>query len=530
MENKLELILNRVGVIGNAKTAARMTHKGEVLEWNVSVIDKTGRANAEFDIFAQLNGYWRSLPVATQDKIFAVYVHIKDIFTSVFGSSDQLTAALYEPVAELLSYHDIKEMRHYLDFHETLYIPDSVKEDFRESPDKPGTRDRTYTREDYRWLLAMTISLRSMVPVWGEFIHRTEKEHGATYKEYHAVRLLERSAIVTQMQPFANGIKHPMEKLRLFVESSLPPDKSRAAAIIGGLSSEDFPFWILSLVIVRRLTVGDIVGSDPQASLVPFIYKYIQGKVKGHDNNFIGMVKEKTIEGQGQESENNLSKLEGYKIKQEIPAGDIAIIRHAITAPHRLAQAVIADIDLSLVDLSLASVQALQHEQIQKPQITLLQCVMKTAIPTRGWPHMEKQWVIQGLGVAQAILWWRGYFELAGLLTAIARTGNEAMSLMDTGQRKRIPKEMIEELSLLYPFPRRFGGKSKPGKTPASPAHVAIELLEEEFSAYDSWRLTLPSAWIAQLTGNPNDPWYVVGSEIKTKLAQLFIALAKNQL
>lgn len=515
----MKLKINRVGLPGISSTTAWLTHGDKTLEWDVSIVDKTSY-NGEFDIFEQLNGYWENQPSQKQDKIFSIYARIKEVMSTIW-EPDDLCQALYVPVAELLDEHSMKDVLHYVDFYSNIKIPDGVKDTYKESELSAGTRERTYIKEDYRSLIALTLALRTMVPVWGDFICRTGDSAGTAYKEYYASHLLSRSSIINTPA---------WTKLKVFVELSLPADKSRSAAILGGISSEDFPAWILGLVVVRRLTVGDLRGIDASASLVTFIYKYVGQRVKGHDANFIGMVKEKTIEGQGQESENNLSKLEGYKIKQEITAGDIATMRHALRDIRAVVLSIVPDIDPALITASINSTAVLANQQIWKQQVILAQWVLRSAVRPRGLMQLEKKSVIDAIAASQAILWHRGHKELAALISAIAQKNRTTINITEStsgAHRHRITKELVEELNALYPYSRRSGKQSsRTGKQQTNAAITSIELLEKMLSEND-WRLTLPTSWVKELVGK-NDLYYVVPPDIRIKLANLAVAVAKR--
>lgn len=511
----MKLEINRFGLQG-APSQVNLEHRGVVLEWNIALFDKAS-FNGEFDIFEQINGYWGHLAMEVQDKIFNVYQRIKDVFDSVWENSE-LTKQLYQLIKELYVHHQLSDIKFWISFRSNVVVPAGLREEFKESHETPGTRERTYLKADYEWLVALSVALRPMVPIWGEFINRTRRDAGTVFKEYYAFQLLAYSSLYNS---------EPMERLRVYVEHSLPAEKSKAAAIFGGISSEDFPMWVLGLVVVRRLSIGDVRGTDPGTTLVSFIYKYIGQKVKGHDNNFIGMVKDKQVEGQGQEGENNLSKLEGYKIKQEIPAGDIAIIEYRARQPLHLAKKLCPDISEELVKESIATVTAaLQNSTIFNPQMTMVQWVMAGVLPPRGLLHLKKTTVLMVMGVVQAILWHKGHRELAGLMTALEQDSDDEMLLGGTDSRARIPKDMLEQLDALFPYSRRPTGKMRQVKR----TNAAIETIEELNKGFGSnvWRLTLPAAWVEQVTGNKNNRRYSTPHDIKVKLAALAIQLAQR--
>lgn len=498
-------------------TEATMEHNGETMVWNVGLFDKMSPGTEGYDIFEHINAFWAYQTPQVQDRIFAVYKTIRSQF-DVFTPIDVLTEFLYNAVRELLDLHDLEKVRHWVDFHSTIVLPAKADllDNIEGDKDSQRTPERTYLKEDYRQLLALTVALRSMIPIWGEYIFRIRKETGATFKEYYSLLLLSRSAIFHSQA---------MEKLRVYVEHSIPPEKSKSAAIFGGLSSEDFPIWMLGQVVVRRLAVGDIRGLDPTSSLVSFIYKYIGQKTKGHDTSFIGIVKDKIVEGQGQEGETNLSKLEGYKIKEEIPAGHIAVLTHCMEDPMKVASQICPDINLDLVRMSLGTVQELEFEQIWKQQEVLVQYVLSPVIPPRGIQRLKKASIVKAVGVTQALLWHRGHFDLAALVSAVEQSGSDEM-YSGSDSRARIPKDLLEQLDLLYPFSRRPPGKQRQVKR-VNPAVEAIDSLSAGFSERN-WRLTLPDDWVETVTGTRGNRRYIVPHDFKIKLAALVVAIGNR--
>jgi hypothetical protein len=129
------------------------------------------------------------------------------------------------------------------------------------------------------------------------------------------------------------------------------------------------------------------------------------------------------------------------------------------------------------------------------------------------------------MAVAQAALWHKGYFELAGLVSAAEETNNDALRV-DFDSRARIKKEQLEILDALYPYSKRSSGKQKTAKR-TNPAAESIDLVSNLF-VERNWRLTIPDSWIAQLYGNKNNRRTVVSHDIKIKLADLAISLAQR--
>ncbi len=513
----MKLLINQNQLaLREGPTEAKLIHGDETISWNIALFDKMS-FDDNYDIVEQINGYWAYIPLANQDKIFDIYKRIRFEFDNVWDTST-LTKTLYGLIAELYQYHELKDIHHWKIFHTNIVIPDSIPLTFEEAQETTKTRERTYCKEDYSWLVSMSIALRAMIPIWGEFILRTKKETGTVFKEYYAFKLLAQSSVAKS---------EPMERLRSYVEHTIPGEKDKSSAVFDGLSTEDYPQWVLGLILVRRMTIGDIRGINPNSTLVTFIYKYIGQKVKSHDNSFIGIVKDKLVEGQGQDGENNLSRLEGYKVKQDIPDGDIVLIEHYSENHVRAVKRICPDIDLALLDKAMESVQALQYQQIWVPQMDLMRWIMKPVISPRGIINLNKLDTVRMMGVALAVLWHCEHYELAALMTAVEESNKDEMHL-DTESRTRIPKDQVEIIEGLYPYPRKPVGKQKVQKR-VSPAIEAIDEMARLFSEH-SWRLTLPSEWMALIPSCNGNRRYGVPHNVKGLLATLTIQLATRKL
>lgn len=528
----MKLEINRAQSLLSERSEAIMSHRGEQLSWGVALFEKLEKSTAfqpDFDIFEQLNRYWaEQVDMTRQDKIFDVYKRMRAAFDKITDFHGEawdtydLTRELLPLVAELYSYHPLEDIRHWYDFKSGLPVPHKLDDEYDQQKRSAsgGTREKTYLKDDYKGLTVLAVAIRAMIPVWGEFILLTRREKGTALKEFYAFKLLAATGNDLYTSP-------PMEKLRIYVEASLP-DKSTESAVLRAISSEDFPLWVLSLVVVRRLAVGDLRGLDPDSNLITFIFKYIGQKVKSHDNSFMGLVKPKQTEGQGQEGENNLSKLEGYKVKQEIPAGDIVIMSYSMQRHEPVIQRLCPDLDMHLLEQSLVSVRALDEQQIKEPQIVLMQWMLKPVIPPRGLLHLSKKLVLEGMAITQAVLWHQGHYELAGLVSAIAQSNDEGTFLTGSDSRARIPADLAAQLQQLYPHVRRPTGKQQKTQLPKTTAELAITKMMGLFSQSD-WRLTLPAAWVGKLTGSPTARRYSTPHEIKIKLANLSIQLATRK-
>ncbi len=519
----MQLIVNRI-----TYSDATMVHGEQSLAWNYSAFKKQQgkEIEASANLFEEINSYWAYLDPTKQSQIFNVYVRIKNAFDNT-ENTKALTATLTPLMTELYSHHDIKDLDHWVGFYGKFNIPNQIKDDeFVENDESSNTRQKTYTKDDYRKLMVMALALRAVVPVWGELVAFTEKHKilGTDWKEYSAYQLLARTGLM---------YCEAMVKLRTYVNAYIPQDKAKRphSAIMAGIGSEDYPEWLLGVILFRRVCVGDIRNSNPDSHLVSSIHSYVITRLNPSQSSFIGHVREKNNRREEAGDENKISRLEGYKNRQDLPEGDVAVITEYAKDMYGLARKVSPTTPLELVDLSLSTIKpALQSRHVQPAQLTLMQLVLARAIVPKGLEYLDKDTFLAAMAVTQAVLWHKGHFEIAGLVSAKAdEFGADSVEAGMSGHG-RIPKELIEELDLLYPYRTRTSSKQQKdgGKT----QNVAIYNIDQISKQLDTcgWTLTLPDEWVKVL--NPYQPTrrYAAPRDIRGKLAALTIDIAKRSL
>lgn len=494
-----------------------MLFRGQEISWNVSFYEKSAYSG-EFDIFEQLNAFWATLPEDKQVAIFNTYSQIRDVFNRVWTMYD-LTKEIQPLIKQLYEIHDLNALRSYVDFRANIIRPRNLMESFDEgSHEMPGTRERTYLVDDYQWLITMTIALRAMHPIWGEFIFRTKEESGTDFKEMWAAVLLNQSKLNDCI---------PMEKLRVYIQQSIPTEKSKAS-ILSGVSSEDFDTWMCGLVLVRRLAIADIRGLDQNSNVITFIYRYIDHKVNSRESGAPGgRVNDKNPDSSNIDSESNLSMLENYKVRQALAAGDIAMIDNYASNYQNVAKRICPDIDLNLVEEFIDAGKEIYDYGIAEVQVNMAQVVLAEEIPPYGQYHFGKPSIITAMATAQAILWHCGYKELAALMSAVPLPNEEGYSVNFTGSRSRIPKEMVAKLDELFPFSKRGSGRRSASRTPNA-GQVNVEAFHDNFTEVD-WRLTIPGKRIEEITGNRSNKRFSAPSDLRVQLAELFIAIAESE-
>jgi len=492
-----------------------VSHKDEEILFNVTSFGKN--SFKDFNVFDQINDYWEFLPDIDKSIAFNYFKRIRETFNNVWDRRE-LILTLNQLSIEMTDFYDQHKLAEWISLKSSIYIPDVFEREYITDIDKAGSRDQTYIKSDYTKLIAMSMVLRTMIPVWGEYIFRTRQEAGTIFKEYYALQLLNNSKIV-HCEAF--------EKLRLYIDKTVGADANNRSTIISGISSEDFSYWMLSLVCIRRLSIGDIRGTDPRANLVTFIYKFITQKINATESNGANTIKDKTNEDYANETELKLSVLERYKIKRTISIGEIVELGHSIEDLRSIAFMLSSNMTDELFNNSIASSQHLRKHNLMEPQLAILRWVFKPVISPRGLMYLPKETIINALGTCQAVLWARGHEYLALLTTAYAEVAGDVLMVTGVDSRARIPKDLTDGLNMFYPFFKRTGNM----KAQVKPVNMAIHTIDNLIDSLGDfvWTMTADTELINKHFGSNHNRRITLLHTIRIDLAKLILEIASRK-
>lgn len=310
-----------------------------------------------------------------------------------------------------------------------------------------------------------------------------------------------------------------MVKLRTYVSHNIKADKPMFSNILNSVGTEDFPMWLLSHVLVRKLCISELSCINNETTLISSIFNFISQKVMGNPpSSLADMVSSKDFNRGSGNDENNISRLEAFKIKQKIAPGDIAIIEHVLSDPLAVARIINPNVSVDLLNVFLEAAKPLDSYEISTCQVVLAQYVLKRAIPPRGLLHVSKQRVIAAIAISQALIWDK-YKPIVAMMSAII-TGDSELQTSGIDSKVRIPPEVMKELERVFPYTKVSISKKK-GKID-NIVVKAIDELSSLLSARD-WTITLPDYMVEQVTGQPNLRRYSCPHDIKVLLAELIL-------
>lgn len=513
-------------LISKETASVIVSHKGEELNFAVPVF---GRDNFQkTNVFEQINGYWNYLPANIQDAIFLKFKNIYDSF-SLYNSRTDLTNALIDQVKELVDMHDIDHIKDWLVNVYNLHIPVSSKipAEYKHSIDNNTSREKTYTRGDYLELVALSVLLRVMIPVWGEYIALIRKETGNEFKEFFAFQLLNKTNIINSTA---------MNKLRVYVEHTIGEKKLNPNHILNSISAEDFPYWMLAVVVIRRLSICALNEITSEGNPITFIYMFIYSKINKdkEPQDKIVRIRKDTRDGAPipGKADDNLSSIETYKIKSDVSLGDLEELEVTVENPYLVANKLSSLVDKNMLERSLITSKELSKHRLLGPQITLLRWVFKPVISPQGVLYLSESTIVKCLGILQSVLWSRGHRYLAILSTCHSLVSENVMRVAPIDSMARVDKTVIENLNKLYPASIiTKTRKTDPMSVKKPPLEVnlvtsSIDELANSLTMF-SWKATADIELVKQVTGNNNRMFYIK-PDIKKDLIDLSQEIAER--
>lgn len=458
--------------------------EGEVLQWNI----KNGYHRAKFAdpgiIFRDINDYFSRLPYSRQMEIWFVYKDIHDIIRRV-NSIQQMTERLIAAVNKLYTAIQIPEIEYWVRKHGKIVYPSTLRRIHDEDDINPN---RTYLYADYVGLVVLSIALRPMVPIWGEYmvlVRKQGQDVSALLKEYVSFGLLYNCDIIHSA---------PIERLTRYLESSFSNEIDIVSAILTKFSRNELITWLLALCAIRRLSIGPVDAEDINSSgIISNLHTFVSYTIEGIGTRFGNYKDKHPSTGDNDGDKSNSSRLDAYRVRQSISIGDTAAFTVFCEKPDRIVRHVDPTIPHELLYECVDQLQMrCFNTPIRDEHITLAQWISSTAISPRSVPLLHRQSLLNVMAVCQAALYHWGFVDLAHLMTARATPREEnVINIRDTSAVKGVTvgpvAQLIRELDTFYPH----FIIDRESKRRVNPAYNSVKRLVSGYVQHD-WYSQVP--------------------------------------
>lgn len=486
-----------------------VVHHGVQLPFNVKLLNKSKLHEPGKDLFLEINQYLNTLDQHTQYEMFKQYEEIRDLRDNSIGVSfNAQQKESTDIVTEIYRLLDLDKLAAFARTAQISY-PDGLQDRNSERAANSNINANiNYYRDDYEGLVVLVLALRPMIPIWGEYISINKEAAGTHYKEFRAMKLIGKSSL--NYSPY-------MERLRRYITEWRTTGNNRNMltddiAVLDGISSDDLTDYILSLILVRRLSLCNIHATSKENSIISSVYSYLKSKLSEAANTF--KTNKKYDDGAGRESGEEMSILEKYKISSKLTHGDRTFLKEYVNHPTQVALALESDVDLFVLDECLRVNHSL-NLQVADHQRLLTQWVTNRAFPAQGIYELSKIEVINLMSVAQTLLIQWEMYELAILITG----GIQPDSISIAGSsRVNLRDDLLRELDRIYPY-----HKSNPRQQ--DKPNVAHDVINKLYNDLSSKTFIINPTPTLMDRANVKEGLYSCPRSLVDNLAELFIKI-----
>lgn len=484
---------------------------------------KRGAFENNNDVFTYINKFWSQQSEDFQYKVFHIYKKIEDYLDDIL-TKEELSDKLKLAVKELYDLHPFQTMKNWIINDGVLQVPAGFGKLYINDPDRNTSIDKTYLYDDYRDLMTLSLMLRPMVPIWASYVRLMRNHAGNGLKELLSFKLLERTQI-----PRLKA----MDKLHDYIRANIRKENNTVVPV-NFISEYDQPYWILSLICVRKICVGDLNPSDPRANLVTLVSNFIKIKTVYNDSDFASRLHIKdTKEGSGSE-ESKISVMESVRTNTEISVLEAEELKFSVADIYNVADKFFPTLPRILLENALNSSSALLKQEsannkLLPPQRMLMGWVLKKAIIPFGIDFLDLDIQVRCMALTQAVLWSRGHQYLALLSSAYASPTQDTVHMVNTtAGRSRVPEELQKELRRWFPHVRTIQSRKAPAKESCFVLNE-IDLTCNDLSSV-IWRATADQELYRECLGESHNRQIPILPEIRIKLMELAIDVGSGKL
>lgn len=492
--------------------------------------------------FSEFNEFLKTKPKTWHEEKFPIYQEmVNDI--AEYNDVRVLLNVLNVKLIKLYDENLLVELAQWIiSPNSTISIPIKQQQNY--------AQDTTYNYDDYLQLIAYSLGLRFAAPVWGAITNRLHAEYGDD-KEIHSYSLLHGTCMVTKYDPAGQVIRPCYAETRLkdfIVSIGVKLKMDVNSVLLAGLSEEDYYHSLFTVAVLRKITLGDFLINNTY-NLISTVFYFIQNKIKAATISYNGGKSPGTSKASSVSARmkkkptqdlvsdmNSQSVIDVGFVRSRFPEDEICFLIYCARDHQRIINTIEPNLPMELYHQSMASIRQMNTNDsylgmerqgmkpIQKVQLTLTKWLIHTSVNEVIFDHLELDDIIGLIGVARAIYWYWGYYDMASIISSIALPVTlENMYISPGNMQKNIDPNVMTQLNQTYDL----GGVTKSERRNMTPIGC-IELINQGISEY-SWFLTLPPEWMVQNKVNNDQGYYIPPSDMRLRIGELMLEINRRQ-
>ena len=336
-----------------------------------------------------------------------------------------------------------------------LSPPSNLKDTFdvQLEQDKQATRIQTYLKDDYLELASLALIVKVVFLPIAEYGLVKNSDIRNNHLEYVLFEFIKTHRIFNTP---------PMEKLLGLVTKSVenPSNKEETidiSIIENQISRKEIPVYLLSIVVLQRLTIASIINDDHTDNLITKVFNYVNGELNGRDD-MSKTIRDRKFGNDGADDVESF--LELIRVPVALSSGAEEELCWALESIDIIMKQLPTKIHDVLDDDALRDgeqfVKAFNNGNIADIQVELLGILFKSVIDPRGLQYVTRNCIMNLMAIGFAYLWGMGFKHLALLLISMRdlTIGGDIHSINNVVGRERLTKEIKDGLDIISPNKR----------------------------------------------------------------------------
>lgn len=258
-------------------------------------------------------------------------------------------------------------------------------------------------------------------------------------------------------------VDEPMDRLKKYVDMAYehqPERNHELSSVVAGISSTEIPNYIFGSVIANRLITTPVDDRGSKTTLISSVFMRVRQDTQQLAQKFKQRVIGRSETRMGDSEDDKIGYLESYSVRQDV-SDDIYLVNQVYLMDYRKARRHLDDsIPSALVKACIESLERHPPRPIRKEQSTLVQWVLSNIVMPRAIPHINREAMLNAMGLTQAALLHWGFPEIASVISMHPLKLEDDMINSNLIQFLPIEKDMKEQLANVYPYSRPQRDKS----------------------------------------------------------------------
>ena len=433
-------------------TKVIINHKGKSLEFSIEeLINRRIKDTINKDMFAILNKYVEWKGEKFKDELFDRYT--KSYYDILDNITSELYDLPYEITDRILDMFDYEEMRKFIKNNNLIRIPQNLMDEFNEDIEinKEGSRVQTYLKSDYLNLVALLNILKSVVPVLGLFASVNRQKLTEEYKYYILLMFIIKHNI-SDLEPFQKMVGY-IKKLIANIKSN--ENEIQIRMINKRIDEENLVYSVLGGVLFEKILLTDETKDTDSKNLITRFYSYVSGRLN-IKNNPVGNLKIKSNFKINPDGDDTESVIENYRVPTDITPGFMEEFIYATNDIKRLYGWLTDSKDYKTLEVFENAVNGIHPIQLPLVNIKLAFMIGKKVVDPRAYNYVNANNIRNMLAAVGAVLWEKGFKELACILASSKATDDvEIVSYNTKLKLDTVYKEIIDKNFPIHMYNKR---------------------------------------------------------------------------